>query len=277
MALGRRGWLSGVAAAAATRAARAQTPPARVFDAQFHIFDPYFPLIPDHGFEPVPFPVDAYLSNVVPFNVTAGAVVASLFQGYDQAFMADALRRLGPDFVGVAQVPFGISDEAMLEIAQYGVRGLRFNMALGEAADFNEVLALAHRAHDVAGWHTEFSVDAATLRPHVDQLARLPAFSIDHLGLTEAGLPVVLDLVGGGAWVKANGFGQTDLNVPRALEQIALRNPNALVFGTDMPSTRARVPFGPADMTLINAVLGSAISQKVFWDNALRLYRVPEP
>lgn len=277
MKLDRRTWLAGVAASAVATAPGVRAEPARLFDAHFHIIDPGFPLVPNQGFEPVPFPADAYLANAAPLGIKAGAVVAGSFQGFDQTFMLDALRRLGPGWVGVAQIPPDMPDSDMLELSQHGVRGLRFNMVRGEVADFAGALSLARRAQDVAGWHAEFYVDAATLRPHVDQLAQLAAYSIDHLGLTEAGLPVLLDLVAAGAYVKASGFGRTDMDVPAALEQIAGRNPNALVFGTDMPSTRAKIPFHPADITLIASVLGPGLSEKVFWDNAIRLYRVTAP
>ena len=99
------------------------------------------------------------------------------------------------------------------------------------------------RCHSVAGWHSEIYADAAALAPHVDKLSKLPQFCIDHLGMTEAGVPVLLDLVAAGCKVKATGFGRVKLDVPKTLEAVAKKNPNALVFGTDIPSTRAARPF----------------------------------
>jgi hypothetical protein len=46
------------------------------------------------------------------------------------------------------------------------------------------------------------------------------------------------------------------------------------VFGSDMPSTRARRPFEPADIDLIERTLGPALAAKAFWDNPRELYRV---
>ena len=54
----------------------------------------------------------------------------------------------------------------------------------------------------------------------------------------------------------------------------AQKSPTALVFGTDLPSTRAERPFSPADMDLIERVLGRELAAKVFWDNPIALYRV---
>ena len=69
--------------------------------------------------------------------------------------------------------------------------------------------------------------------------------------MTEAGVPVLLDLVAAGCKVKATGFGRVMLDVPRTLQAIAQANPDALVFGTDIPSTRAERPFEPSDIDLV--------------------------
>ena len=108
--------------------------------------------------------------------------------------------------------------------------------------------------------------------PHVARLSKLPQLSIDHLGMTEAGVPVLLDLVAAGCKVKATGFGRVKLDVPATLEAIAQKSSEALVFGTDIPSTRAARPFQPSDIDLIEKVLGPALARKVFWDNPVALY-----
>ena len=92
--------------------------------------------------------------------------------------------------------------------------------------------------------------------------------------MTEEGLPTLLELVDAGCKVKATGFGRVQLDVPKALEAIARRSPNALVFGTDIPSTRAKRPFEAADIELVERVLGPDLARRSFWDNPLGLYRV---
>jgi predicted TIM-barrel fold metal-dependent hydrolase len=49
-----------------------------------------------------------------------------------------------------------------------------------------------------------------------------------------------------------------------------------LVFGTDIPSTRAERPFMPSDVDLVENVLGAELARKAFWDNPLALYRVTQ-
>ena len=92
--------------------------------------------------------------------------------------------------------------------------------------------------------------------------------------MTQAGVPALLDLVGAGVMVKATGFGRVTLDVPKTLEAVAKKNPNALVFGTDIPSTRAKRPFEVSDIDLIEQTLGAELAAKVFWDNPLALYKI---
>jgi hypothetical protein len=111
-------------------------------------------------------------------------------------------------------------------------------------------------------------------RPHAGKLSKPPQLCIDHLGMTEAGVPVLLDLVAAGCKVKATAFGRVKLDVPKTLEAIAKQNPAALVFGTDVPSTRAERPFQPSDIEPVEQVLGPELAAKAFWDNPVALYRV---
>jgi predicted TIM-barrel fold metal-dependent hydrolase len=147
-------------------------------------------------------------------------------------------------------------------------------MFRGRLESVDDMVALAVRCHAVAGWHAELYADAAALSPHVPKLSKLPQLSIDHLGMTETGLPVLLDLVAAGCKVEATGFGRVQLDVAKALERIARTSPDALVFGTDMPSTRAKRPFAPADIDLVERTLGPELADKAFWANPLALYRV---
>jgi predicted TIM-barrel fold metal-dependent hydrolase len=204
----------------------------------------------------------------------AGAVVSGSFQAEDQTYLMDILPKLGPAWVGVTQIPNNYPDTEIVKLGKLGVRAVRFNVFRGRIESVDDIVALATRCHAVAGWHAEIYADAGALAPHVAKLASLPQLCIDHLGMTEAGLPVLLDLVAAGCKVKATGFGRVQLDVPRALERIAQANPEALVFGTDIPSTRAKRPFESADIDLVEKVLGPELAEKAFWDNPAALYKV---
>ncbi len=246
----------------------------RLFDSHCHIIDHRFPIVPNQGYTPPHFPLEDYLAQAKPLGVVAGAVVSGSFQANDQTYLMDILPKLGPAWVGVTQIPNDYPDAEIAKLGKLGVRAVRFNVFRGRIDSVDDIVALATRAHAVAGWHSEIYADAAALAPHVDRLSKLPQLSIDHLGMTEAGVPVLLDLVAAGCKVKATGFGRVKLDVPKALEAVAKKNPNALVFGTDIPSTRAARPFEAADIDLIERVLGRELAQKAFWDNPLALYRV---
>lgn len=248
--------------------------PRRLFDSHCHIIDHRFPIIPNQGYTPPNFPLEDYLAQAKPLGVVAGAVVSGSFQGNDQTYLVDTLGRLGSSWVGVTQIPSDYPDAEIAKLATVGVRAVRFNILRGRIEDIDEIVALATRCHAVAKWHAEIYVDAAALKPHVARLVKLPQICIDHLGMSEDGVPVLLDLVAAGCKVKATGFGRTKVDIPRTLERIAQKDPSALVFGTDIPSTRAQRPFLPSDIDLIEKVLGADMARKVFWDNPLALYRV---
>jgi predicted TIM-barrel fold metal-dependent hydrolase len=242
-----------------------------LFDAHFHVFD--HPMPGDRGFVPEPFRVADYRARTATLGVVGGAVVAGSMEGTDPAPLLAAARPLGPGFVVVAQADPAVDEAGMAALAARGVRGLRYNLWRGVWASPAAVAEHAGRAA-TAGLHAQVYADAAALAPVAEALGRLPAgLVIDHLGMTEAGLPVVLDLVGAGAKVKASGFGRVELGVERALERIAARDPTALMFGTDLPSVRARRPFSPDDIALVERVLGGgAAARAVLHDNAAAFY-----
>ena len=273
MRLTRREFLAGGAAVAlSATAGRAQQ--RRLFDSHCHIIDHRFPIVPNQGYTPPNFPLEDYLAQAKPLGVVAGAVVSGSFQANDQTYLMDLLPKLGPAWVGVTQIPNDYPDAEIARLDALGVRAVRFNVFRGRIDSVDDIVALATRCHSVVGWHSEIYADAAALKPHIDRLAKLPKFSIDHLGMNGEGLPVLLDLVAAGWKVKATGFGRVKMDVPKVLEAVAKKSPDALVFGTDIPSTRAARPFETADIDLIERVLGRELAQKAFWDNPLALYRV---
>ncbi|MBJ7475638.1 MAG: amidohydrolase family protein [Polynucleobacter sp.] len=246
----------------------------KVFDSHCHIIDPRYPIIENQGYIPPPYTLNDYRQQTVPLGVSSGAIVSGSFHGFDQSYLKATLAILGPQWVGVTQVPNSITDQEVLELTNLRVRALRFNIFRGRVDSVDEILSFANRVHQLSNWHAEIYADAAALAPHVAKLSKLPKIVIDHLGMTEKGLPVLLDLVDAGACVKATGFGRVNMNVPKMLEAVARRSPNALVFGTDLPSTRAKRPFDVSDITLIKDVLGKSLSDLVFWNNPRNLYRL---
>lgn len=131
----------------------------------------------------------------------------------------------------------------------------------------------AKRVHDLVGWHSELYIDSKNLPDIEETILSLPAVSIDHLGLSKEGLPNLLKLVDKGVHVKATGFSRVDLNVQDALKEIYQANPDALMFGTDLPSTRAPKRFTSEDIQLVQDTFDEAATNKIFYQNAKEWYR----
>lgn len=83
----------------------------------------------------------------------------------------------------------------------------------------------------------------------------------------------LLKLVEKGVRVKATGFGRVDFDVKTALREIYAANPDALMFGSDLPSTRAPRPYCDNDYALVIEALGENGAKKVLSSNAVTFYR----
>lgn len=243
-----------------------------MFDAHVHILDPRYPLAENHGYLPDPFTIADYRARMESLGVTGGAIVSASFQGTDQRYLQAALAELGTGWVGVTQLSPDATDEDIIALDDAGVRALRFNLRRS-AIDMTQLAIQAQRAYDLVGWHAEFYVDASLLMSLEPVFAKLPALSVDHLGMSSEGLPYMLNLVDRGARVKATGFGRVDIDdVPDALRRIHAVNPKALMFGSDLPGTRARRPFEASDLDVIAEAVGEDLDA-VLSTNALGWYR----
>lgn len=251
--------------------------PRRIFDAHLHVIDPRFPLVPNQGYRPDPFTVEDYLERTASLGIEGGAVVSGSFQGFDQTYLLDALKKLGPSFVGVTQLLASVPDEEVLKLDAAGVRAVRFNLRRGGSEGLANLERLAKRVYELAGWHAELYVNSKHLSELKGTLTGLPEASIDHLGLSKEGLGTLLGLVERGLRVKATGFGRLDFDSKEALGQICAANPRALMFGTDLPSTRAPRPFRDEDVTTVVEAVGEDMAGKVLCGNAVSLYRPITP
>ncbi len=244
----------------------------RIFDAHFHIINFDFPITENQGYVPPSYVVDDYQKETATYNIVGGAIVSGSFQGFDQAYLVNALEKMGSSFCGVTQLPFSVTDDKIMDLHNKGVRALRFNVKRGGSEDLTKLDYFARRVYDLVGWHSELYIDAKDLPEIVPTIEKLPAISIDHLGLSDEGLPHLLRLVEKGVRVKATGFGRVELDVEHALKSIYAVNPEALMFGTDLPSTRAKRPFAYADIELIHELFDAKSAEKILYQNAMNFY-----
>lgn len=250
-------------------------PEIKLFDSHLHIIDPAFPLVSNQGFLPEPFTSQDYLQQMRHYHLAGGAVVSGSFQAFDQSYLLSALKQLGPSFVGVTQLPVAVSDEHLQKLNKAGVKGVRFNLKRGGSEQVQHLDAMSRRVYETVGWHTELYIDSSELGTLVPILQHLPALSIDHLGLSGKGQKTLLKLAEKGVRVKACGFGRVDFDVSEALKNFYSANPQALMFGTDLPGTRAPRLYNDSDFFTVLDTLGEENAKKILYDNAALFYRIP--
>ena len=244
----------------------------KIFDSHFHIIDKNYPLLRLNNYLPPEFTVDDYLKRTEGLKVVAGALVAGSFQGFESDYMKSALGLLGKNFVGTIQIPATEPDENIIALNSAGIRGVRFNIMAGGSEKLENLEQLAHRIHELCGWHVELHIKSSDISDIYSLLTGLPSVSIDHLGYTGSGFDTLLKLVENGVKVKASGFGRVEFDVVTALSEIYSVDDGALMFGTDLPSTRAPRPFLESDINLIRENFDEVESNKIFYENAAVFY-----
>lgn len=245
----------------------------KFFDSHFHIIDPAYPLVENQGFLPEYFTIADYRQRMSAYQTVGGAIVSGSFQGLDQSYLKATLKQMGPGYVGVTQLAQDASDEEILSLNQAGVCGVRFNLKRGMVEDLNDLENFSKRIHELANWHVELYIDSRELVGLKARLLRLPSVSIVHFGLSKAGLPILLQLAEHGVRIKASGYGRVDFPIAPALKDLISANPNILMFGSDLPSTRNPLPYADEDFLLVIDTLGEKMARKVFYDNAASFYQ----
>lgn len=246
-----------------------------IFDAHFHIIDPRFPLVENQGYLPLPFTCDDYLERMGDLPLMGGVVVSGSFQAFDQNYLLAALESLGPDYVGVSQLPASVDDGMLQQLDEAGVRGVRFNLYRGGSEVLAKLESFAHHIYERLNWHVELYADALLVDRFHTLLSGLPAVSIDHLALSRQVSDRLLSLVEQGVRVKASGFGRLESDPIPLLRELFAANPESLMFGSDLPSTRAPRPFTDRDLERIGEALCENGVKRLFFENARQFYRLP--
>lgn len=245
----------------------------KLFDSHFHIINPKFPLVENNGYLPPQFNVNDYLEATSAYEVIGGSVVSGSFQAFDQEYLIEALQTLGNNFVGVANIPFNVTNEEINRLSKANIVAVRFNVKRGGSEKIEHIEKLSNYLFDEYGWHTELYIDSNDLSSLKKVLQNIPKFSIDHLGLSETGLKDLYYWVEKGIKVKATGFGRIDFDALKAMKVINNINPEALMFGTDLPSTRAKIPFSDKDVQLIVDNFSETETEHIFYKNAVNWYK----
>lgn len=150
---------------------------------------------------------------------------------------------------------------------------VRFNLKRGGSETIDKLEYLSNLLYEKYNWHTELYIDSKDLKGIEKILKNIKSFSIDHLGLSKSGLKDLYDWVEKGVRVKATGFGRLDFDPIEVMKNINRINPKALMFGTDLPSTRAKVPFSQTDIQTIIDNFDIEDQERIFSKNALKWYK----
>jgi predicted TIM-barrel fold metal-dependent hydrolase len=243
----------------------------KIFDSHFHIIDPTFPLVENKGFLPSSFTVKDYLLRLNDLEVIGGAVVSGSFHAFDQEYLIDALQKLGKNFFGVANIPSDLPYPELTRLNDSGVAAVRFNLIRGGSEQLKHIVYLSNKLYIEFGWHSELYLDCKDLKELSSLLLKLPSYSIDHIGLSKSGVNELYKLVEKGVRVKASGFGRLDFDPLSVMKKIMEINPHSLMIGTDLPSTRAKVPFSIKDLDL-GEHFTSEEKDKILFENAQQWY-----
>lgn len=244
----------------------------KLFDGHFHIINPKFPLVENDGYLPPKFTVENYIDITSKYEIIGGAIVSGSFQAFDQEYLIDVLNSLGNAFFGVANIPADITHEELERLTNVNVTAVRFNVKRGGSEKIEHIEKLSNYLLDKFNWHTELYIDSKDLSDLKSTLLNIPKFSIDHLGLSKEGLNDLYYWVEKGVKIKATGFGRIDFDPIPVMKTIYQINPKALIFGTDLPSTRAKVPFSDKDIQLLVDSFSSDQLENILYKNAFEWY-----
>ena len=276
--------------------------PAGAVDAHCHVFGPgaEFPYAPERKYTPC----DASKHQLFALRDLLGfeksVIVQATCHGADNSAMVDALRHSNGRARGVATVKRDVSDQALQDMHDAGVRGVRFNF-VKRLVDFtpkDELLEIAQRIK-AWGWHVVIYFEAVDLPELWDFFTALPTtVVVDHMGRPnvqqsldgpEFSLFMKFMLEHDNVWSKVSCPERLSISGPKALhgEQQAYQDvvpfarrvvetfPDRVLWGTDWPHPNLKDHM-PDDGLLVDFIPQIAVTpelqRKLLVDNPNRLY-----
>jgi len=238
-------------------------------------------------------------------GVTRFVIVQPSFYGTDNSVLLESLETLGADGRGVAVVdPAMALPETLADLANRGVRGLRFNLystPAGRVAQRVDVAfaALARLAQAIEG-HVEVIAPIKVLVDNAEVFAQSPApVVIDHYGVYGRSTPEsaegrgLLDLIRRPhVWIKLSApYRVSDDPLATRPDQawlaaLVAAAPDRCVWGSDWPHTPPHEAHKGADIALpfrelsyatvvdhfLAALPSAELADRIMRDNPARLY-----
>ena len=224
--------------------------PSGATDCHFHIFGAKakYGLAPARMYEPQEASVDDYLAMANSLGLQRRVIVQASVYGTDNRCLLDSIEQLGSAQTrGIAVVDKSVSDEALQQLHDGGVRGIRFN-AISGGTSLDDLPLLASRIAPF-GWHVQLWIRGDLLSSIEPVVGDLPVpVCIDHLaqispseGTAHAQFKSLERCMRGRrTWVKLCAYRSSARDPPygdvagrvRALLETA---PDRCVWGTDWP------------------------------------------
>jgi len=268
--------------------------PKGAVDAHCHVFGPYpeFPFAPERKYTPCNAGKDKLYALRDFLGFERNVIVQATCHGKDNRAMVDACRTAGDKARGIASVGPDISMDALREMDEAGVRGVRFNFVkrLVDATPPEVFLSIAEKIAKL-DWHIVVYFEAQDLEELIPFLKQLPTvIVVDHMGRPDVAGGVdhpdfqrFLNLMGemDNLWSKVTcperltqagppyddvvGFGKA----------VVEAYPDRVLWGTDWPHPNMKSHM-PDDGLLVDYIPRIADTadkqQKLLVDNPMRLY-----
>lgn len=272
--------------------------PAGAVDAHCHVFGPEaeFPFAPERKYTPCDAGKETLFALRDHLGFERNVIVQASCHGSDNRALVDALQAANGRARGVASVRPDVTDDALQEMDQAGVRAVRFNFVkrLVDNTPWSDCLAITERIRHL-GWHVVIyfeAPDLPDLKPLIQQLVEQldTTVVIDHMGRPDVTRDVngpefkqFLDLLehNPSIWTKVScperltvaGPPYDDV-VPFA-RMLVERFPDRVLWGTDWPhpNMKSHMPDDGALVDMIPRIAPTAdLQQALLVDNPVRLY-----
>lgn len=268
--------------------------PVGAVDAHCHVFGPgdVFPYAPERKYTPCDAGKEKLFALRDRLGFDRNVIVQATCHGADNSALVDALRAADGRARGVATVRPGITDEALAEMDEAGVRGVRFNFVrrLVDPKPDAYYHGIIERIASL-GWHVVLYFEAADLEERWDFFTALPTtLVIDHMGRPDVSKPVdgpefqrfVRLMERDNIWCKVTCPERLSVSgppdyadvVPFARHLIE-RFPDRVLWGTDWPhpNLKADMPDDGKAVDFIPKIAPDVEAQvKLLVDNPMRLY-----
>lgn len=232
--------------------------PTGACDCHMHVFGPIdaYPPSSKRTYTPRPASLAQYKTMATALGLSRAVFVQASAYGADDRCLLNAMAEFGPGARGIAGIDGNTTEDALREMNELGVRGIRINAASRGLTDKDEIMSSVREA--VAriaplGWHLQIFVSLDVVNTLSGFFADLPIPVVfDHMGnakhdigLNSPNFRTLLDLLERDrCWVKLAGadrISRSDLGgfsdaLPK-MRALIDANPNRLVWGSDWPHT----------------------------------------